>query len=82
MSQNNSSKPTNFLTFDIEEWYHANYQGLDTTHFRDRPIEFRRLMGNLLDLCAFANLKSTFFVLGSIAEKYPGCRSLHPSSRA
>jgi polysaccharide deacetylase family protein (PEP-CTERM system associated) len=71
MPPNKNSVPTNFLTFDIEEWYHANYEGLDISQFKDRPVEFRRLMDRLLHLCEYGGFKSTFFVLGSIAEKYP-----------
>ncbi len=62
---------TNFITFDIEEWYHANYPGLDVSGFKDRPPEFRSLMQRLLDLCNSSGIKATFFVLGSIAETYP-----------
>ncbi len=60
---------TNLLTFDIEEWFHANYDGV-------RPdlslgSNFRANMDVLLDLCARTGSKATFFTLGYIGEHYP-----------
>ena len=61
----------NFLTFDIEEWYHANYEGLDTAVFSEKPTQLPRLIDQLLDICERGGFHSTFFVLGSVAERYP-----------
>ncbi len=57
------------LTFDIEEWFHANYDGLEfppygTSHFRQN-------MDTILRLCRESNSKATFFTLGTIGEHYP-----------
>ncbi len=58
------------LTFDIEEWYHANYDHLGTisecpeTHLADN-IQY------LLDLCDRYGLRSTCFILGCVAENKP-----------
>ncbi|MDF2670467.1 MAG: polysaccharide deactylase family protein locus subfamily [Paenibacillus sp.] len=57
------------LTFDIEEWYHANYD--DVTPDLSKPSGFRANMDTLLRLCREANCKATFFVLGYIGEQYP-----------
>jgi polysaccharide deacetylase family protein (PEP-CTERM system associated) len=70
--------PLNLLTFDVEEWYHANYEGFDQSQYAGRPTRLEALTGKLLDLCARHGVKSTFFVLGSVAEAKPGIvRSIH-----
>lgn len=61
----------NLLTFDIEEWYHANYEGFDPSQYAGQPTHLEALTGRLLDLCARHGVKSTFFVLGSVAEEKP-----------
>lgn len=62
--------PTNMLTFDIEEWFHANY---DNQVFADYKAgtHFRSNMETLLRICRETGSKGTFFVLGSIGENYP-----------
>ena len=70
--------PTNFLTFDIEEWYHANYEGFDHSPYVDQPTRLDVLTGRLLELCARHDVKSTFFVLGSVAAGKPSIvREIH-----
>lgn len=60
----------NILTFDIEEWFHANYE--DGMHIREfGKSNFRENMDKILKLCKKNNCKATFFVLGCIAENYP-----------
>jgi polysaccharide deacetylase family protein (PEP-CTERM system associated) len=61
----------NFLTFDIEEWYRVNYEGIDTGSLICPPGWMERLTDRLLDICAEAGCRSTFFVLGSVAETCP-----------
>jgi polysaccharide deacetylase family protein (PEP-CTERM system associated) len=61
----------NFLTFDIEEWYRVNYQGADSRALTCPPGWMERLTEKLLEICAESKCKSTFFVLGSVAEGYP-----------
>ncbi|MBE1447368.1 polysaccharide deacetylase family protein [Paenibacillus sp. OAS669] len=60
---------SNMLTFDIEEWFHANYDNMapDTS----KGSNFRAHMDELLQLCSDTGCKATFFVLGCIGEKYP-----------
>ena len=61
----------NILSFDIEEWYHANYASVNLTEYRNKNSHFRANMERLLHLCEEAGCRATFFVLGSIAEEYP-----------
>jgi polysaccharide deacetylase family protein (PEP-CTERM system associated) len=74
--------PQNLLTFDVEEWYHANYEGFDHSSGASsgpgRATRLEDLTQRLLDLCARHNVKSTFFVLGSVAEAKPSIvRAIH-----
>lgn len=61
----------NILTFDIEEWYQANYPGfkMELENLEDPRIEEN--IGRLLELCRQHQAKATFFILGATAEKYP-----------
>ena len=63
--------PENLLTFDIEDWYHANFEGVDLSAHRGDHSRFRANMDLLLQLCSDAGCKATFFVLGLIGEEYP-----------
>lgn len=62
---------TNILTFDIEEWFHANYDHINPDDYRGQESRFRSQMDSLLQLCSDRGCKATFFVLGSIGEDYP-----------
>ncbi|TDF97268.1 DUF3473 domain-containing protein [Paenibacillus piri] len=59
----------NMLTFDIEEWFHANYDGVLPD--RSKGSGFRTHMDTLLRLCRETGCKATFFILGCIGEDYP-----------
>ncbi|MDR6552302.1 DUF3473 domain-containing protein [Paenibacillus qinlingensis] len=66
----NLTKPmNNILTFDIEEWFHANYD--DVKPDRSKGSSFRAHMDTLLQMCSDAGCKATFFTLGCIGEDYP-----------
>jgi polysaccharide deacetylase family protein (PEP-CTERM system associated) len=63
----------NILTFDIEDWFHIN----DSTWVPIAKWEglVNRVVPNtenILELLARHNQKATFFILGWIAESYPG----------
>ncbi len=61
----------NLMTFDVEEWYHANY--CDNIDIK-RPV-ISRLACNLeklLKLCSQNSCKATFFILGCTADKLRG----------
>jgi len=61
----------NILTFDIEEWYQANYPGLkiERENLEDRNLD--KNIQILLKLCRLHGARATFFILGKTAEKYP-----------
>ncbi|MDF2725786.1 MAG: polysaccharide deactylase family protein locus subfamily [Paenibacillus sp.] len=61
---------TNMLTFDIEEWFHANFDGV-VAPTGNPKTNFRQNMDTLLRICRETNSKATFFVLGYIGEHYP-----------
>ncbi|TMK19524.1 MAG: DUF3473 domain-containing protein [Actinobacteria bacterium] len=60
-------------TFDIEDWFHAeNVRANLPTHDWDRlESRLEPNVHELLDILAAARVRSTFFVLGWVAERYP-----------
>jgi polysaccharide deacetylase family protein (PEP-CTERM system associated) len=64
-------KINNFLTFDIEEWFHANYEGLDSSGFNSQSTNLESNVDRLIDMCAVYDVKSTCFVLGDVACDKP-----------
>lgn len=60
----------NFLTFDIEEWYHANYSGLQHTEY-STDTNLEGLTDRLIELCAERGVAATCFVLASVAKDKP-----------
>lgn len=62
---------TNFLTLDIEEWYHVNYQGVDVRAERAKPSNLEALVDRLIELCAGSDIRTTCFVLGEVARQKP-----------
>jgi len=71
VSERGGSQVVNLLTFDIEDWYHANYDSVDLSVARAGESHFRANMDMLLQLCSDAGCKATFFVLGQIGEQHP-----------
>jgi polysaccharide deacetylase family protein (PEP-CTERM system associated) len=61
----------NFLTIDLEEWHRVNYEGATTAGLTCPPGWMARVTDRLLNICAAYGCRSTFFVLGSVAEEYP-----------
>ena len=60
----------NFVTFDIEEWYHANYENYCGPQQSGSGKLFENVE-SLLDLCDEHNIRSTCFVLGCVARDKP-----------
>lgn len=70
---------TNFLTFDIEEWFHANYSGMQvSTHDSSAATHLESLVDRIVDMCREHEFTATFFILGSVARNKPSIvRKLH-----
>lgn len=62
----------NFLTIDVEEWYHVNYPGVETSALANAATNLDQLIDRLISLCERENVKTTCFVLGSLARHKPG----------
>jgi polysaccharide deacetylase family protein (PEP-CTERM system associated) len=62
---------SNLLTFDIEEWFHANYDQVPPDTGRGKGSNLRAQVAALLGMCSDTGCRATFFVLGSVAEDYP-----------
>ena len=61
----------NFLTFDIEEWFHANFSGVDFKDYSGLSTNLEENVDRLIDVCADKGVYSTCFILGSVAKKKP-----------
>ena len=61
-------------SFDIEDWFHAeNVRGSLPTHDWDQlESRLEPNVHELLDILAAAQARSTFFVLGWVADRFPG----------
>ncbi|MCX7781260.1 MAG: DUF3473 domain-containing protein [Negativicutes bacterium] len=59
------------LTFDTEEWFHANFTGVNPARFRGKGSNFRAQADDILKLLSDTGSRATFFTLGSVAEDYP-----------
>ncbi|MFH1244036.1 MAG: polysaccharide deacetylase family protein [bacterium] len=62
----------NFLTFDIEEWYHANYAGVRQNKQANKYSRLDWQVKTLLELCEQYAVRATFFVVGEVAIKRKG----------
>lgn len=60
----------NYLTLDIEEWFRANYSSLKNSRYK-KDSRLVMLTDRLIKLCAKYQVKSTCFVVGSVARNYP-----------
>lgn len=70
-----STDITHAMSFDIEDWFHiVQVQGLEAEHWDDLTKQstlVERYTDQILQTCADADTRATFFVLGWIAERYP-----------
>jgi polysaccharide deacetylase family protein (PEP-CTERM system associated) len=66
---------THAMSFDIEDWFHiVGVRGLEAKHWdalTTRHTLVERYTDDILQACADAGTRATFFVLGWIAERYP-----------
>jgi polysaccharide deacetylase family protein (PEP-CTERM system associated) len=68
----------NFLTWDVEEWYHANYEGVDSSAYRGQATNLEPLVDRIVELCGRYGVRTTCFVVGTVAEEKPAVvRKLH-----
>jgi polysaccharide deacetylase family protein (PEP-CTERM system associated) len=68
------------MTVDVEDYYHVSAfeKNIKPGEWSDLPSRVERNTRELLDLFAEQNVKSTFFVLGWVAEHYPALvREIH-----
>ena len=67
------SSYSNILSFDIEDWFHPEiFSGKFPLDQWDKlESRVRRDTDIILNFLSKRNLKSTFFILGWVAEKYP-----------
>lgn len=70
-SNRNPGKPVNFVTFDIEEWYSANYATVDVSKISDKSGHLEKNVDRLLEICENQGVKATHFVVGDIARNKP-----------
>lgn len=61
----------NILTFDIEEWFQANYPGFEMELENLEDTKLEENVCRLLEICRRHQAKATFFILGTTAEKCP-----------
>ena len=61
----------NFLTFDIEEWFHANYKGIHSSDYSPQSTNLESNVDRLINHCEKHNVKSTCFILGDVAKEKP-----------
>jgi polysaccharide deacetylase family protein (PEP-CTERM system associated) len=74
------TNPSNFLTLDIEDWYHANYENFDVSNYDDLDTNLEQSVIRLLDIAEENKVTTTCFVVGKLAEKHPNLiRRIHLS---
>lgn len=61
----------NVLTFDIEDWYHANYKEVDSSKWAAYEERVQEPTRKILRLLKGTQNSATFFVLGYVAERFP-----------
>jgi peptidoglycan/xylan/chitin deacetylase (PgdA/CDA1 family) len=65
-------QPFNILTIDVEEWYHLNYASMQQHQGQSFASRVQANTETLLETLKECRAQATFFVLGSVAERYPG----------
>lgn len=64
-------KTKNFLTFDIEEWFHANYSNMQPSQYDTKSTNLENNVDRFIEICTIFNVKSTCFILGDVAKDKP-----------
>ena len=70
----NDTKPTHCLSFDIEEHFQVSAfeSPMRRRHWEQFESRVERNTLKILDLLARREVRATFFILGWVAERYPG----------
>lgn len=69
MADMRSESPVkNILTFEVEDGFHAEYPDIEPADVKSRIIP---ILLHLLDLLDSQKARATFFVIGSVASKFP-----------
>jgi polysaccharide deacetylase family protein (PEP-CTERM system associated) len=68
-----ADRPSFVATFDLEDWFHAENvrSSLPTSDWGALEARIERNAHGLLDILSEAGARSTFFVLGWVARRYP-----------
>jgi len=67
-----TSKGGFLLSFDVEEWFHANYDAMTPEPPQGQDDRLMDNIRTILELCAENKVRATFFILGRTAERHPG----------
>ena len=69
----NSTGVVNFLTVDLEEWFHVNYAGIDSASLAASTSNLPELTDRLLRLFGELDIRCSFvwFVLPDVHNKPP-----------
>jgi polysaccharide deacetylase family protein (PEP-CTERM system associated) len=62
---------SNFLTFDVEEWFDAEIPKKKLTYIPDDNTSIEKQTDLFIEICNRLNIKSTCFVVGEVAQKKP-----------
>ena len=67
-----NSKQT-ILTFDIEDWFQVFFaeNTIPASEWKNQKYYIEKMLVRLLFMCSEANVKSTFFVVGWLADAAP-----------
>lgn len=65
-----TNQTANFITIDLEEWFMANYDGVDFKKYSHLPSRIEYQVKTLLELFNRNQVKATFFVVGEFAVKH------------
>ena len=73
-SVNTSPRVVNAMTVDVEDYFQVSaFEGVVDRDDWDRlPCRVEHNTDNILELFDGADVKATFFMLGWVAERYPG----------
>jgi polysaccharide deacetylase family protein (PEP-CTERM system associated) len=71
--QSASSEPSNAFTVDLEEWFHVcGVEVLGAAHWDSLPSRITPTTRWLLDVLDQTHVRATFFIVGWVAERWPG----------